>query len=78
MSTLADYLKNADIEELSTENTDEMVRSILSDHKKLIDNMRQVLSTAADAEDEGTVDLVAGFLGSIEKKSWMLDAWLSK
>lgn len=75
-STLAEYLEMADVKELSTEDTDEMVKSILSDHKKLISNMRKVMEVAGDAGDEGTIDLVGGFLGSIEKKSWMLDAWI--
>lgn len=29
-------------------------------------------------QDEGTIDMIGGFLESIEKKSWMLDAWMSK
>ncbi len=78
ISTLSEYLTTADVKEFSTLDPNEMVKSILSDHKKLIANMRTVLATAGDASDEGTVDLVGGFLGSIEKKSWMLDAWLSK
>jgi len=78
ISTLSEYLAIADIDELSTEDPYEMVKSILSDHKALIANMREVISTAGDAGDEGTIDLVGGFLGSIEKKSWMLDAWSSK
>lgn len=78
MSTLAEYLKHSDIKELSTEVPREMVESILSDHRKLIANMREVIQTASDAGDEGTIDLVGGFLGSVEKKSWMLDAWLAK
>lgn len=78
ISTLSEYLANADVKELKTEDTNEMVRSILLDHKKLIANMRDILKSAGDAKDEGTVDLVSGFLGSIEKKSWMLNAWFSR
>ncbi len=78
ISTLSEYLANADVKELKTEDTNEMVRSILLDHKKLIANMREILKSAGDAKDEGTVDLVSGFLGSIEKKSWMLNAWFSR
>ncbi len=76
-STLAEYLENADIKEVVTMEAKEMVKNILNDHKKLIENMRKVLEVAGDAKDEGTVDLIAGFLGSIEKNSWMLDAWLN-
>jgi len=78
LSTLAEYLDTADVKELSTESSKEMVESILSDHKKLISNMRDVLSIASEAGDEGTVDLVGSFLSSVEKNSWMLDAWSSK
>ena len=78
MSTLAEYLKEAEVKEYSTENSKEMVESILSDHKKLISNMREVLTIAGKAGDEGTVGLVGGFLSSVEKNSWMLDAWLTK
>jgi len=78
ISTLSEYLENAEVRELKTEDTNEMVRSILLDHKKLIANMREILKSAGEASDEGTVDLVSGFLGSIEKKSWMLNAWFSK
>lgn len=78
MSTLADYLEYANVKELTTDDTVEMVQSILSDHKKLISNMRDVLEIAGKAGDEGTVDLVGSFLASVEKNSWMLDAWLAK
>jgi len=77
VSTLAEYLQLSDVQEYSTLDTREMVTSILSDHKKLISCMRSVIDVAGKAGDEGTIDLVGGFLASIEKKSWMLDAWVS-
>lgn len=76
-STLKEYLEKADVKERSTMDPREMVRNILEDHKILIQNMRQVLDRAGELEDEGTIDLVAGFLAEIEKKSWMLDAWVN-
>lgn len=75
-STLAEYLEMADIKEKKIEDAKEMVAYILDNHKHLISNMRDAISAAGNAEDEGTVDLIAGKLASIEKKSWMLDAWL--
>lgn len=78
ISTLKEYLDLAEVKEFSTDDTRKMVESVLSDHKKLISNMRSLLKVASEADDEGTIDLVAGFLGSVEKKSWMLDAWLQK
>jgi starvation-inducible DNA-binding protein len=77
-STLKEYLDSADIKERSTEDPKEMVANILNDHKKIINNLRKVIETAGDASDEGTIDMTAGFLASVEKNSWMLDAWLNK
>ncbi|WP_235292628.1 Dps family protein [Portibacter lacus] len=77
-STLAEYLKNADINERSTDDPKKMVANILDDHKKIITNLRSVIETAGDASDEGTIDMTAGFLASVEKNSWMLDAWLNR
>lgn len=78
ISTLAEYLNNATIKEKPTLDSKQMVTNILSDHKILIEDMRKLLNEAGKAKDEGTIDLIAGFLASLEKKSWMLDAWLSK
>jgi len=78
MSTLSKYLEISDIDENPTMDGTEMVKNILENHRILIASMRNVLETAGKAEDEGTIDLIAGFLASIEKKSWMLDAWLGE
>lgn len=78
ISTLAEYLEMAKIKEKPTLDTKEMVSNILEDHKILIEDMRKLIEEAGEAKDEGTIDLIAGFLASLEKKSWMLDAWLSK
>jgi starvation-inducible DNA-binding protein len=77
-STLKEYLEMAEIEEKSTLDPHEMVKNILSDHKILITNMREAIKCAGEAQDEGTIDLIGGFLATIEKKSWMLDAWIAK
>lgn len=39
--------------------------------------MRRVIALASENGDEGTVDMIGSFLSNIEKKSWMLDAWLA-
>ena len=79
ISEYSDYIEKADIKE-SKEWIDslDMVHSLLEDHRLLIKNMREVLKLAAEAEDEGTIDMIGGFLENIEKKSWMLDAWATR
>ncbi len=76
ISCMSDYLKISNIEEAARSFTSEvMIATILEDHGVLVRSMRSVLSKAADANDEGTIDLIAGHLGQIEKTSWMLNAW---
>lgn len=79
ITRLADYLQYARIEEAGViEDDRQMVEVVLEDHRVLIENMREVLEAANNIGDEGTIDLIAGFLADIEKKSWMLDAWRTK
>ncbi len=79
VSRLAEYLEIANIEEPEVMKSDHgMVKYILDNHRILIENMRKVLKAAGDTNDEGTIDMVGGFLSNIEKKSWMLDAWATK
>lgn len=78
VSTLKEYLEISSVKELKAENSRTMVDNILENHKILIDLMRNTIDKAGKADDEGTIDLIAGFLANIEKKSWMLDAWNSK
>ncbi|MEM6878215.1 MAG: DNA starvation/stationary phase protection protein [Bacteroidota bacterium] len=76
-STLSDYLNEAAVEEYGEiTNSDEMVGKILENHAVIIQSMRNVLREADSISDEGTIDMVGGFLSDIEKSSWMLDAWL--
>lgn len=76
LSNLGEYLLSSEIAEAGTITNDrEMVRIILDNHRILIQDMREVLQAASSAGDEGTIDLIGGMLQSLEKKSWMLDAW---
>ncbi|MEM1324385.1 MAG: Dps family protein [Bacteroidota bacterium] len=79
VSTLTTYLRRAEVEEASvTHDEHEMIDTILDNHKILIKSFRRVMKEADDCGDEGTVDMMGGFLADIEKESWMLDAWRSK
>ncbi|MEZ4933821.1 MAG: ferritin-like domain-containing protein [Saprospiraceae bacterium] len=75
-SDMSEYFKS--IKNKGSGNVDidrEMVGVVLENHAKLISCMRDVLKAAEELGDEGTIDMVAGFLSALEKKSWMLDAW---
>ena len=79
VSTLTAYLRRAEVEEAEvTSNEHEMVDTVLDNHRTLIKSFRRVMKAAGDCGDEGTVDMIGGFLAEMEKESWMLDAWRSK
>lgn len=78
VSRLMDYIEMAEIKEPELGFNDmQMVSTVLENHQVLIRNMRKCVEEAGEAEDEGTVDMVSGMLGRMEKDSWMLDAWLA-
>jgi len=78
ISTLHEYLERSQIKEESPSEAHDMVKTILENHKIMIECLRSVIARAGEAGDEGTIDMTGGFLASLEKKSWMLDAWLDQ
>jgi starvation-inducible DNA-binding protein len=76
LGSLSEYIAYSKIPESKDEmRDDKMATDILENHKKLIEIMRETIREASEIGDEGTVDMLGGFLGTIEKKSWMLNAW---
>ena len=76
MSNLKDYLDTASIKEASSNQTDkQMVLAILENHKILLKQMSKVITKAENTNDEGTIDLIGGYIRELEKSSWMLDAF---
>jgi starvation-inducible DNA-binding protein len=81
VSTYADYISTSSIKEIKTDGLPEekMVEAILADFKQLIDLEREVIENATEnVGDEGTADMIIGFLRFKEKTSWMLRAWNGK
>ncbi|WP_111707701.1 Dps family protein [Lutibacter citreus] len=79
MSRYSSYLKASSISEDSPLQTDkEMIESIIKDHKLLLKQMSIVIKEAEKAEDDGTIDLIGSYISSLEKTSWMLNAFTKK
>jgi|SRR5699024_11807348 len=79
VSKYSDYLKQSHLKESDSTLTDvEMVKALLKDHGTLLKQLRTTLDKANEAEDEGTGDLLTGYIADLEKTSWMLDAWAMK
>jgi len=81
VSTYAAYIEASDIKEIKTDGLSEekMVEAILGDFKDLIALEREVIENATEnANDEGTADMIIGFMRFKEKTSWMFRAWSGK
>jgi len=78
-SNLSDYMEISSIKESPSNISDsDMIKTLLSDHGILLKQLRKVSEIAEKGGDEGTVDLMGGYIGELEKTSWMLDAWKMK
>lgn len=76
-SNFSEYLKTGNVREaLETTKDTDMVKKLLKDHGTILVQMRKVIDVAGKANDEGTIDLIGGYIGYIEKISWMLNTWL--
>jgi len=82
MSTYQHYIDNSDIKEIATKGLSEdvMVDAILGDLDALIKIEREVIENASsgDVSDEGTADMITGFMKFKEKSTWMFRAWANK
>ncbi len=79
ISTYKEYLQASTIKETSSLISDmQMVDEVLNDHGDLLKQMGRVMTTAEEAGDEGTLDLIGAYIRELEKISWMLDAFRKK
>lgn len=79
MHTYTDYVKNSDIKEGKDVSVDrETVELVLSGLDVLVEKEREALKIAEEGGDEGTVDMLGGYIAEYEKYGWMFNAWLYK
>ena len=77
LHTYEDYLKGSSVKvHKNISDEVESVKAIIQDYATIIQKERETLPVAGDAEDEGTTDMLAGFIKTQEKTVWMLSAWL--
>jgi len=78
-SNLSEYLEISSIKESPSNLSDsDMIRTLLNDHGILLKQLRKVSESAEKGGDDGTIDLMGGYIRELEKTSWMLDAWKMK
>ncbi|MGQ7248786.1 Dps family protein [Halomonas sp. V046] len=73
----SDYAKLSQIEEdKDVHDGEACVRGVLTGFQTLIEQQRELLSLASDADDEGTASQVGDYIREQEKTIWMLNAYL--
>lgn len=73
----SEYLKMAEIQEKTNVNTDvATVKEVVAGLLVLLKQERGIAAMAGGNGDEGTVDLVTGYISGQEKMIWMLNAFL--
>ncbi|MFC6653160.1 Dps family protein [Paenibacillus rhizoplanae] len=76
-STMAEYLKLSSLKEAAGgESAKEMVAQLVQDFTAVAEELKQGITYAEEASDQPTADLLTGIRTSVEKTSWMLNAYL--
>ncbi len=76
LSTMADYLKVAEIEEAGTDlNSKEMVQQVIQDFEFLLSFMMDAVEAASEIDDNATEDQITGYMKRTEQRHWMFSAW---
>ncbi len=75
--SFSEYLKSAEIAERTNISSDtETVKEVVTGLTLLIKLERDIASMAAENGDEGTVDLMTGYISGQEKMVWMFNAFM--
>lgn len=78
LHSFTDYLAVATIKEAKNiSDGKKAAQNILASFKALIVLQREIAEEADDVEDEGTEDLMTGYIREQEKMVWMYSAYLS-
>lgn len=79
VSTMAGYLELASVREAEGyESAAEMVQAAAGDYTRMIAELKQGMDIAASVEDETAGDLLLAIRTGLEKKVWMMNAFLGK
>lgn len=78
VSNFSDYINNSSLKEsVSLLDDATMVNELVIDNNLILKQMRKTIHLANLANDEGTIDLLGGYVRYLEKNTWMLEAWLN-
>ncbi len=77
LHTFEDYLKTAEIKSVKKDRVDEKaVKDVIKNFSILIQNEREILNLAGEADDEGTASQMSDYIVETEKTLWMLNSYI--
>ena len=77
LATMKEYLQVASIEEgTGKESATEMVEILVADYSTFLTELKEGMAIAQEEEDEMTSDMLLGIHTELEKRIWMLQAFL--
>ncbi|MEF7565751.1 Dps family protein [Bacillus infantis] len=78
IATMSLFLEHASIKDNgSEENAEEMVAALISDYSTISTELKELAELAEEENDPVTEDLAIGLVEDLEKKIWMLKAFLA-
>ncbi|MEC0225938.1 Dps family protein [Paenibacillus alba] len=78
-ATLTQHLEKASVKEAKNDETaEQMVKQLASDFSLVCSELTEGIELAEENKDQPTADLLIGIRSSLEKHSWMLEAFLGK
>ncbi len=78
VSTMKEFLAQATITEADKAKTEnDMLSATIEDLKELIEGLKAAASSAEEAEDTATSDMLIGQVEELQKQVWMLKATLA-
>lgn len=77
-ASMKEYLELAELKEEESVGiqSKDIVKNVLDDFSILINQLREGIEIAGKYDDEVSIDLMVGSLSNLEKRSWMLRAYL--
>lgn len=81
LGTLAEFVERSQLKEKPGDvpTAEKMVANLLADHEAVVRKLRANVDVATEQyDDQGTGDLLIGFMQAHEKMAWMLRATLNK
>ena len=77
MHAFSEYLKISGIKERTSISTESAtVKEVIEGLSVLLNLEREIASLAADNNDDGTADLITGYISEQEKLIWMFNAFM--